>query len=332
MLAELWQRRSSDSKDHTLSILRTREDYDISGFDLAALDRAKFYLNHIHESNHICGVGGLLLSSIFVKGFLNRRRCLMGCQGAVLLSRFHTSKASWIFHGVACLMLSSNSTLYQRLSESSTVSLLLWTTSSGQITRGTNQKYLEKDYLMKDGEPAHELHCWRRGLILTPIEEWTRGRSYLPICCSWIAHSITKAKQTAAQDSVQTYQRIPTLVPCSPEISLLNRLLIRPDDLPYLPHNWNQHNCGELWNLGTIYSSFLFQASRNEKVSFPQRIYQRISVRPTFKEMVHAEIGSLLACREKASSDKSSTLSNSKIPILAFRKFVTKASQDNKLP
>lgn len=159
----------------------------------------------------------------------------------------------------------------------------------------------------------------REGFDLDPVEEWTRGRSYMPICCPWIPHYITKAKQTAAQDSFQAYQTIPTLVSCSPEISILNRVLIRPDDLPYLPHNWISTIEGNFEISELPAPLFFLQAQRNEKVSFSQRMYQRISVRPTFKEMVHAEIGSLLACREII------YLSNSKSPFWrSFLKFGTK--------
>ena len=163
MLAGLWQRRSSDSKDHTLSILRTREDYDISGFDPAALDRAKFYLNHIQESNHICGVGGLVLSSIFVKG----------------LPESSTLSVSWAIKALSSLLLVLSyikgflDLPRCRLSHAfiKIQSFLKGFLSrrrcrfyfellpSGQVKGGTNQKYLEKDYLMKDGEPAHELQC-----------------------------------------------------------------------------------------------------------------------------------------------------------------------------
>lgn len=343
MLAGLWQRRSSDSKDHTLSILRTREDYDISGFDPAALDRAKFYLNHIQESNHICGVGGLVLSSIFVKGFLNRRRCLshgLSRRCRRYCSCFHTSKASWIFHGVACLMLSSKFKAFSKAfwvvdGVASTLNYLPLDKLKGEQIKNIWKKTIwwrtvnpRMNYNVEGG-----VWSW------PPIEEWTRGRSYLPIFAAFelLIPLQRPSKPLRRILSKHTKQRIPTF--SSLQSGNFPIKQTAPSGLTtYLTFHIIEIStiAGELVKFGNYLQTALFFSKRKEMKRSP---FHNGCINEFLYDLLSKEVGpcrnrfiASLAEKKASSWQIVYPLQTRKIPILAFRKFVTKASQDNKLP
>lgn len=228
-----------------------RRKSEISGFDPAAMDRAKFYLNNLHLEHPHLG-------------------CWLGCG---------------------------------RVSQNPKE---LWRLSSLNYSLRTDQK--RNKWIQKIWRMAMDAGRWtqawtpllKKGLSLTLY----KTEHEVAHMCQFTDPKLlfTSQKPSKPLHRIESkHTNNPFISFLQPGVSILNRLPIRHEDLPYLPHN-----CfSTLWGALKLrnYLHLFFFTRRKETKGSPQRMYQHILHNLYFKEVAHAKIGSLLAyisCREIA--------------------------------
>lgn len=263
--------------------LRRKKDYEIGRFVSATMDRAKFYLDHIHKSSRIYGVGRVEAASfkpfqqILRWAFWKRRKSeISGFDPAAMdrakfyldhLHLEHPHLGCWL----GCGRVSQNPKE-------------LWRLSSLNYSLRTDQK--RNKWIQKIRKMAMDAGRWtqawtpllKKGLILTLYKTELEVAHMCPFTDPKLL--ITSQKPSKPLHRIESkHTNNPFISFLQPGVSILNRLHIRHEDLPYLPHNCFSILWGTL-KLRNYLHLFFFFTRRKETKGSPQRMYQHISAQP----------------------------------------------------